>query len=115
MIMALGHFAHGNLCASRKDSENLDETFWDTAVEVTTLEPAMLDSSSDSLSFSNSVPELLKGTLTRIAVTGKSMEMLSRLGKLNLAIGIGTGTVACDVLYTFCMLIGIVRQWLDPK
>lgn len=72
---------------TRKNTECLDETFWDSAVEVTSLELDEVDSPRDSFTFSRSVPDLLEGTLFKIATTGKSMEMLSRLGKLNLALG----------------------------
>ena len=73
---------------NRKDTDCLDETFWDTAVEVTHLELDEVDSPTDAPTFSRSVPDILEGTLVKIATTGKSMELLSRLGKLNLALGL---------------------------
>jgi len=58
------------------------------AVELTTCEPAeSTDRITSSFSYNYSVPELLKGTLTRIAISGKSMEMLAQLGKVSFAVG----------------------------
>lgn len=71
--------------------ECLDETFWNTAVEMTTLDE--VDSATDSFTFNQSVPAILEGTLNRIAITGKSMEMLSGLGKLNLALSKCSDTI----------------------
>ncbi|XP_067951525.1 gamma-tubulin complex component 5-like [Watersipora subatra] len=81
-----GHFndPFSEFVIKKKSAECLDETFWDTAVEVAN---GGADSPTNAFSFSSSVPKLLQGTLPKIAITGKSMEMLSQLGKLSHAIG----------------------------
>ena len=84
--------------ADRKESE-LDESFWQTAVEVTTLDLDDVDCMTDAFSLSSSVPLLMQGTLPKICTAGKSMEMLSKLGKLSLAIGRNTLLLPHSVLF----------------
>ena len=44
-------------------------------------------SAEDEFEYSGGVPCISKGTISKVASAGKSVEMLSRLGKLNQVLG----------------------------
>ena len=78
----------GVLIRCRQAIGNLDETFWESSLEVTT-NPAQdtMVAAVDLFQFSQSVPDIFEGILTKLTITGKSMEMLSGLGQLNKVLG----------------------------
>lgn len=71
----------------RRRMTRKDETFWDTAIvmndetsdPISNPDPSLLDVTRND----SSIPSVFHSLLHNISVTGKSMEMLSGLGKLN--------------------------------